>query len=65
MKFLNSNVDFVLLQSQIQITLDDIRTYTLEIHRGSVAGSVIQATGTVEFENGLWTGVLPGGCWGP
>ena len=31
----------------------------------SVAGSVIQATGTVEFEDGLRTGVLPGGCWGP
>ena len=26
--------------------------------RGSVAGSVIQATGTVEFEDGLRTGVL-------
>ena len=32
---------------------------------GSVAGSVIQATGTVEFEDGLRTGVLPGGCWCP
>jgi hypothetical protein len=31
----------------------------------SVAGSVIQATGTVEFEDGLRTGVLPGGCWCP
>jgi len=27
----------------------------------SMAGSVIQATGTVEFEDGLRTG----GCWGP
>ena len=34
-------------------------------HRESVAGSVIQATGTVEFEDGLRTGVLPGGCWYP
>ena len=34
-------------------------------HRESVAGSVIQATGTVEFEDGLRTGVLPGGCWCP
>ena len=33
--------------------------------RESVAGSVIQATGTVEFEDGLRTGVLPGGCWCP
>ena len=31
----------------------------------SVPGSVIQATRTVEFENGLRTGVLLGGCWGP
>ena len=28
-------------------------------------GFVIQATGTVEFEDGLRTGVLPGGHWGP
>ena len=35
------------------------------INRESVAGSVIQATGMVEFEDGLRTGVLPGGCWGP
>ena len=34
-------------------------------YRESVAGSVIQATGTVEFEDGLRTGVLPGGCWCP
>ena len=26
------------------------------MHRESVAGSVIQATGTVEFEDGLWIG---------
>ena len=31
----------------------------------SVAGSVIQTTGTVEFEVGLRTGVLLGGCWYP
>ena len=30
-----------------------------------MAGSVIQATGTVEFEDGLRTGVLPGDCWCP
>ena len=28
-----------------------------------MAGSVIQATGTVEFEDRLRTGVLPGDCW--
>ena len=31
----------------------------------SVAGSVIQATGTVEFEDGLRTGVLQEDCWCP
>ena len=30
-----------------------------------MAGSVIQATGTVEYEDGLRTGVLHGGCWCP
>ena len=30
-----------------------------------VAGSVIQATGTVEFEDGLRTGVLQEDCWCP
>ena len=36
---------------------------TDRVNWGSVAGSVIQATGTVEFEDGLKTGVLLGGCW--
>ena len=31
----------------------------------SVAGSVIKATGTVEFEDGLWTVVLFKGYWYP
>ena len=31
----------------------------------SVAGSVIQATGTVEFEDGLRTGVLQEDSWCP
>ena len=35
------------------------------LYRESVAGSVIQASGTVEFEDGLRTGVLLGGCWCP
>ena len=33
--------------------------------RESVAGSVIQATGMVEFENGLRMVLLLGGCWCP
>ena len=38
-------------------------TNQAKVYRESVAGSVIQATGTVEFEDDLRTGVLPGGCW--
>ena len=34
-------------------------------YREFVADSVIQASGTVEFEDGLRTGVLLGGCWDP
>ena len=34
-------------------------------YRESVVAAVIQAAGTVEFENGLRTGVLSGGCWCP
>ena len=30
-----------------------------------VTGSVIQVTGTVEFEDGLRTGVLQEDCWCP
>ena len=37
----------------------------LEFHQESVAASVIQAIGTVEFEDGLRMGVLLGGCWYP
>ena len=35
----------------------DLNTkYIQNLYRESVAGSVIQATGTVEFEDGLWIG---------
>ena len=34
-------------------------------YQESVASFLIQATGTVEFEDCLRTGVLPGGCWCP
>ena len=39
--------------------------HNISRNRGSVAGSVIQATGTVEFEDALRTGDLHGGCWCP
>ena len=32
---------------------------------GLVAGPVIEAIARLEFEDGLRTGVLPGGCWYP
>ena len=40
-----------------------IQIVPLHINRESMAGSVIQATGMVEFEDGLWTRVLFGSCW--
>ena len=42
-----------------------LQWHTELYHWESVAGSVIQATGTVEFEDGLRMVVLLGGCWGP
>ena len=48
------------------LILDKMAIYWLvKINRESVVGFVIQATGTVEFEDGLRTGVLPRGCWYP
>ena len=32
---------------------------------GLIADPVIEAIARLEFEDGLRTGVLPGGCWGP
>ena len=46
-------------------TISWLETTNLKCHtnnRESVAGFVIQATGTVEFEDGFGTGVVPGGC---
>ena len=42
-----------------------IQIVPLHVYLESVVGSVIQATGTVEFEDDLRTRVLPGGCWYP
>ena len=41
--------------------------YILDVYVNleSVADSVIQDTGRMKFEDGLRTGVLLGGCWGP
>ena len=43
----------------------EILEVLINFNREFVADSVIQATGTVEFEDGLRMGVLFGGCWGP
>ena len=32
---------------------------------GLIADPVIEAIARLEFEDGMRTGVLPGGCWGP
>ena len=32
---------------------------------GLVVDPVIEAIARLEFEDGMRTGVLPGGCWGP
>ena len=39
--------------------------YLLWGQLGLVADPVIEAIVRLEFEDGLRTGVLPGGCWGP
>ena len=44
---------------------DGFKLMVVKVYCESMAGSVIQATGTVEFEDGLKMGVLPGGCLGP
>ena len=38
---------------------------TSPVKLGLVADPVIEAIARLEFEDGLRTGVLPGGCWGP
>ena len=39
------------------------KVQTTHNYQESAAVSVIQVAGTVESEDGLRTGVLPGGCW--
>ena len=43
---------------EIKFFMDSL---SAKCNRGSMAGSVSQATGTVEFEDGLRSGVFPGG----
>ena len=39
--------------------------YTFLEELGLVTDPVIEAIARLEFEDGLRTGVLPGGCWDP
>ena len=43
-------------------TTTGTQTRYIHHHQESMAGFVIQASGTVEFEDGLRMGVLPGDC---
>ena len=54
----NNNVTVV----EFNCDADEIQ-YQSNFNRESVAATVIQATGMVEFEDRLRTGVLPGGFW--
>ena len=53
-------LDICLIYLNIKIII-----VTRKYNQESVAGSVIQATGMVEFEDGLRTGVLQKDCWCP
>ena len=64
LKFQELNLNYI--EWLVSYKMADSSTY---IHmpecQESFAGSVIQATGTLEFEDGLRAGVLLGGCWCP
>ena len=44
---------------------DALGMKTPMVKLGLVADPVIEAIARLEFEDGLRTGVLPGGCWYP
>ena len=51
-------------------SFSQVKVETLTVKRdfpklGLVADPVIKAIARLEFEDGMRTGVLPGGCWGP
>ena len=61
-----SNDEIEQMIGTVSNVLDFIAKLLLsQVNWGSFAGSVIQDTRTVKFEDGLRTGVLPGGCWYP
>ena len=49
----------------VRVLINVVTIQKIVFYWESVVGSVIQATGTVEFEDVLRTEVLPGGCWDP
>ena len=59
LKFLPFPYFFIVLVSCLLTCLK----YSTFTNSEYLTGSVIQATGTVKFEDGLRMGVLPGGCW--
>ena len=70
--FMNENFfmeEWVEISSQkfVLIGLSNVlkSTWQIKAYKESLVDSVIQATGTVEFEDGLRTGVHLGGCWCP
>ena len=51
--------------SSNSVDSNDIVLDVVQNNQESVASSVIKANGMMEFEDGLWTGVLPRDCWCP
>ena len=52
------------VEEAVDVTCDKSTFHYTQTYRESMAGSIIQATGMVEFEDSLITsGVLPGDCW--
>ena len=60
----NSHFHFVEKLQECQV-LKKLAIFKIESYQESMAGFEIQATGMVEFEDGLRTVVLPRGFWGP
>ena len=59
--FISLNNDSIYQMGLIYLIVKDNRG---SHNQGALVDSVIQVTGTMEFEDGLRTGVLPGGCLG-
>ena len=58
------NPNYALVYSYVE-HISTLKAHTLNIQLGLGADPVIEAIARLEFEDGLRTGVLPGGCWYP